>query len=83
MRPVGGLKLALSAARRDDRRLRFVSLRLAAAGSQEEIRLVTDSCGRLRYRLPAGDYRLRLTDGRETRFEVADNRWTSLRVQLP
>ena len=59
-----------------------MGLSVSPVGSEREISLVTDSSGRLRYPLPAGDYRLRLTAGHETRFAVADNRWTNLRLQL-
>ena len=45
--------------------------------------LVTDARGRLRYRLAAGDYELRLADGGGTRFAVADEQWTSVRLKLP
>jgi hypothetical protein len=83
MRSSGGLKLMLTAPRRHDRRVRFAHVGVVSAGTDEEIALVTDSRGRLRYHLPAGDYRLRLSDGAETRFSVDGVRWTVLRPSLP
>ena len=56
---------------------------VADATDREEIALVTDSSGCLRYRLAAGDYRLRVADGVETAFAVAIGRWTSVRMRLP
>jgi hypothetical protein len=78
----GGLKLALKAGERDDRRLRFAAVAVAPLGSGDEVSLVTDSRGRLRYGLPAGDYRLRVEDGGETKFAVRDDGWTSVRLRL-
>jgi hypothetical protein len=84
MKPAGGLKLALTApSPGSDRRVRFAPLTVAAAAGGEEFRLVTDARGRLRYPLAAGDYRLRLDDGGETRFCVRDGRWTPVRLSLP
>jgi hypothetical protein len=50
------LKLKLEGVRRDDRRVRFANVAVADVGDREEIALVTDSRGCLRYRLvvPAG-----------------------------
>lgn len=83
MEAPGGLKLKLHGTQRDDRRVRFAKVAVADASDREEIPLVTDSSGCLRYRLAAGDYRLRLADGVETRFAVDVGRWTSVRVRLP
>jgi len=83
MQARGGLKLKLEGTKRDDRRVRFANVAVADDGDREEIALVTDSSGCLRYRLAAGDYRLRLADGVETAFAVDIGRWTSLRMRLP
>lgn len=82
VRTVGGLKLALEGATRDDRRVRFANVWLSAADAKDDVVLVTDSQGRMRYRLRDGEYVLRLTDGRESRFTVRDCRWTTIRIQL-
>jgi hypothetical protein len=82
MRSTGGLKLTLEASQRDDRRLRFAQVGVVPSRSAEEIGLVTDARGRLRYPLPAGEYRLRLADGVETRFSVDGLRWTVVRRAL-
>jgi hypothetical protein len=79
----GGLKLALSGVGRDDRHVRCVRLTVAALGTDNETTLVTDSQGRLRYHLPAGEYLLRLAHGGVTHFAVRDGRWTPVRLQLP
>jgi len=83
VRPAGGLKLELKTAGRDDRRLRFAPVSVAAEGGDDEIKLVTDSRGRLRYRLTAGDYRLRLRHGLNMRFAVGDHGWTAVHLRLP
>ncbi len=80
--PTGGLKLRLDAAARDDSRLRFAVVSLQAADSAAEFELVTDSDGRLRRHLRAGEYRLRCEYAPEMRFTVADRGWTSVRVRL-
>jgi hypothetical protein len=49
----------------------------------DELELVTDSCGRLAYRLPAGRYRLRVAEAAEARFAVGSERWTTVRLRLP
>jgi hypothetical protein len=82
MKPIGGLKLALEGARHDDRRVRFAPVYVASLGSEDEIKLVTDSRGRMRYRLVAGEYRLRLEEGSKTGFAVHDRRWTVVRLRL-
>jgi len=80
---VGGFKLALEGSGRDDRRVRFARVAVLGEGSHEETELVTDSRGRLRYPLPAGDYRLRVVDGGTTQFTVTNRRWTMVRLELP
>ena len=60
MPTTGGLKLALQAATRDDRRLRFAQVKLRPAGIEDELSLVTDARGLMRYRLPDGEYQLSL-----------------------
>jgi hypothetical protein len=62
--------------------VRFVHVGVVRSPSAGEIRLVTDARGRLRYPLPAGEYRLRLGDGAETRFSVDGLRWTVVRRAL-
>jgi hypothetical protein len=81
-KPVGGLKLALEGVRHDDRRVRFAPVAIASVGSADEIKLVTDSHGRMRYRLAAGEYRLRLEEAGETPFAVGGDRWTMVRLRL-
>ena len=78
----GGLKLALQAATRDDRRLRFAQVKLRTAGIEDEFSLVTDARGRMRYRLPDGEYQLSLLTGPCVRFVVRDRCWTTVRLQL-
>jgi hypothetical protein len=72
----------LKAPQRDDRRVRFAHVGVVPSSSAGEIRLVTDAQGRLRYPLPAGEYRLRLGDGAETRFSLEGLRWTLVRRGL-
>jgi hypothetical protein len=79
----GGLKLNLAGVGQNDRRLRAARLVVATAEGQDRRALVTDSRGRLRYHLAAGEYRLELADGDETGFTVADGRWTLVHLQLP
>jgi hypothetical protein len=62
--------------------VRFAHVGVVRSPSDEEIRLVTDARGRLRYPLPAGESRLRLGDGAETRFSVDGLRWTGVRRTL-
>lgn len=83
MRTAGGLKLALEAASHNDRRVRFANVSLFVVDAKEELALVTDSEGRMRYRLPDGEYLLRVTEGQESCFTVRDGRWTTVRIQLP
>ena len=82
MRTTGGLKLALQAAARDDRRLRFAQVKLRTAGTEDALCLMTDARGRMRYRLPGGDYQLWLHGGPCVRFVVRDRCWTTVRLQL-
>jgi hypothetical protein len=82
VKPPGGLKLQLDAADRDDRRLRSAPVFVASVGGDDQIMLVTDSRGRLRYRLAAGDYRLRVQHAPELSFAVGDHGWTPVRVRL-
>jgi hypothetical protein len=83
VRNEGGLKLALEGPSRDDRRVRFAHVSLSATGAEDELALVTDSQGRMRYRLADGDYLLRTDDGHESRFAVRHGRWTTVRVRVP
>lgn len=83
VRTVGGLKLALEGAARNDRRARFANVSLSAADAKDDVVLVTDSQGRMRYRLPDGEYLLRVARGHESRFTVRDGRWTTVRMRLP
>jgi hypothetical protein len=79
----GGLKLRLEGVRRDDRRVRFARVAVSSSRDEDALDLVTDSCGRLAYRLPAGRYRLRVAEAAEARFAVGSERWTTVRLQLP
>jgi hypothetical protein len=78
----GGLKLALQAATRDDRRLRFAQVKLRPAGIEDAFSLVTDARGRMRYRLPGGEYHLSLLGGPCVRFVVRDRGRATVRLQL-
>lgn len=84
MKPAGGLKLQLGTASRDDRRARFAAVVVETVGGSEMggLKLVTDSRGRLRYRLPAGEYRLRSADVPDAFFRVGAHGWTAVRVPL-
>jgi len=77
----GGLKLKLESGTRDDRRVRFAQVTLDR-GASDESRLVTDARGRLSYRLPEGEYRVRVLSGEEARFAVSDRRWTTVHLPL-
>lgn len=79
----GGLKLDVTGAGRNDRRVRAARLVVATVDGGGGRALVTDSRGRLRYHLAAGDYRLELADGGATEFAVADGRWTAVHLRLP
>jgi hypothetical protein len=74
----GGLKLALEGAGHGDRRVRCAAVFVVAG--EDKIWLVTDSHGRLRYPLPAGEYRVGWEEGSERPFVVADRRWTKVRL---
>lgn len=82
MRTAGGLKLALEGVARDDRRVRFAKVSISGGDASLEVSLVTDADGRMRYRLPDGEYLIRL-EGRASRFTVRDARWTTVRIRLP
>jgi hypothetical protein len=83
VRTAGGLKLSLEGAARNDRRVRFANVSLSAIDAKDDVALVTDSQGRMRYRLPDGDYLLRMAERHESRFTVRDGRWTTVRIRLP
>jgi hypothetical protein len=86
VRTIGGLKLELAASAPDDRRVRCAEVSLSpvdGGDAGDAVALVTDSRGRMRYRLADGDYVLRLAAGLQSRFSVRDGRWTSVRVRLP
>jgi hypothetical protein len=83
VKPLGGLKLQLASARRDDRRLRSAEVFISGVDADGEVRLVTDSRGGLRYRLAAGEYALRVPDIPDVPFAVRDTGWTPVRVRLP
>ena len=82
MPTTGGLKLALRAATRDDRRLRFVQVKLRTAEIEDALSPETDARGRMRYRLPDGECQLSLLGGPCVRFVVRDRCWTTVRLQL-
>ena len=81
MQVAGGLRLTLEPPRRDDRRSRCAEVVLDG-GSGVDTLLVTDSRGRLRYRLPDGPYRVRVPGGEQTQFRVAEQRGTMVRLAL-
>jgi hypothetical protein len=81
MQAAGGLKLTLTPPTRDSRRTRFAQVVLDG-GSGEGHLLVTDSRGRLRYRLPDGQHRVRVLGGEEAQFVVEGGRWTAVRLAL-
>ena len=81
MKPRGGLKLHLEADR-DDRRIRWAQVTVAAVGSEEPLGLVTDAQGRLSFRLSPGDYRLHVPDQPEARFSVRASGWTPVHLRL-
>lgn len=83
MKPAGGLKLKLEPQDRADRRLRFADVTVQAVDGEERLTLVTDSRGRLRYRLPAGAYVLRSERAPGVRFTVSEHGWTTVRLRLP
>ena len=73
--------MKLESAKRDDRRERSVQVVLEG-GSGEATPSVTDARGRLQYRLPEGQYRVRVLDGEETRFVVKDRGWKTVHLAL-
>ena len=81
MDTLGGLKLALEGADRNDRRVRAARL-VISDRTGIETPVVTDSDGRLRYRLPDGEYILRGPGSEQADFSVADHRWTTVRLRL-
>jgi hypothetical protein len=76
-----GLSLALEGEGREDPRLRFAKVHVARMGDGDEIELVTDARGRMRYRLPAGRYRVQLEGGERAVFEITTG-WTGVRLAL-
>ena len=83
VRTARGLKLSLERSTRNDRRVRFANVSVSATDGKEDVALVTDSQGRMRYRLPDGEYLLRMAERQESRFTVRDGRWTTVRIRLP
>lgn len=81
MRTAGGLKLALEGVGRDDRRVRFADVSISGGDGSDDVSLVTDAEGRMRYRLADGEYLIRL-DGLASHFTVRDGRWTTVRLSL-
>ncbi len=82
--------MALKGKNREDRRVRFARVEISpldggavsSLKEDREMKLVTDSRGRLRYPLSAGQYRIRVAEDAEHRFEVRDG-WASVNIQLP
>ena len=81
MQAAGGLKLTLDPPTRDDHLARFAQVVLDR-GSGDSALLVTDSRGRLRYRLPEGRYRVRVLGGEEMHFLIEERRRTTVRIAL-
>jgi hypothetical protein len=82
MGPADGLKLAVHGSGRDDRRVRFAEVTVRPDGGEER-HLVTDADGRLRYRLPSGEYEIRVDTGGEAHCTIRPDGWTSVHLQLP
>jgi hypothetical protein len=82
MTPSGGLKLAVHGDTRQDRRVRFAEITVRPDDG-DAVNLVTDAGGRLRYRLPCGEYEIRLANGSEAHCTVRREGWTSVHLQLP
>jgi hypothetical protein len=49
----------------------------------DELRLVTDADGRLRYRLASGEYTIRLATGGAAHCMIRHEGWTSVHLRLP
>ena len=64
MPTTGGLKLALQAATRGDRRLRFAQVKLRTAGIEDALSLVTDARGRMRTGCPTANISCRFSVAR-------------------
>jgi hypothetical protein len=77
----GGLKLALGTGRGYDRDARFARVVVAAVESGQETRLLTDARGRLRYRLPPGEYRVTADGFGDARLTVGASGWTPVRLR--
>ncbi len=56
-------------------------VKLRTPGIEDALSLVTDARGRMRYRLPDGEYQLSLLGGPCVRFVVRDRCWTTVRLQ--
>jgi hypothetical protein len=67
----------------EDRRTRFARVTLTTPDDDIPISLVTDARGRMRHRLPDGEYHVLLPGGEHVRFTVRDQRWTTVRIHLP
>jgi hypothetical protein len=80
--PTGGLKLSVHGSTAQDRRARFAELTVRPDDG-DEVRLVTDASGRLRYRIPLGEYEIRLAHGGQARCRIRREGWTSVHLQLP
>ncbi len=78
----GGLKLAIHGETRRDRRVRFAEVTVAPEHGAE-VRLVTDAEGRLRYRLPRGEYDIRTASGGEAHCTVRSHGWSNIHLTLP
>jgi hypothetical protein len=57
-------------------------LKLQLGTASHDDRRARFAAGRLRYRLPAGEYRLRFEEGPDTPFTVDAHGWTAVRVPL-
>jgi hypothetical protein len=78
----GGLKLSVHGDARHDRRVCFAEITVRPDGG-DGVRLVTDAQGRLRYRLPSGEYEIQAPHGAEARCTIRREGWTSVHLQLP
>ena len=82
MAPAGGLKLAVHGGGRDDRRVHFAEVAVRRDDGDER-HLVTDADGRLRYRLPSGEYEIQVATGGGAHCTIRPDGWTSVHLQLP